>query len=655
MRETSAAYQELVKGNTRRFGFRFALRSESSLYPSEILEISISRAISDGFQIGACGSDRLCLVTKAIDRVQKGSIITAYCYPGGHPLETEPLGVYYADEVSTENGITTIIAYDRMNRNLDKVVRWTKDTAPSFPATQQQMLDYICALKGITCNFTCQPFVVQEKPVGYTAREIIGFIAACHAANAHFNAQGELIFKQFTQTDAVIDRLRCYSHTASNDDGFTVNGVLFDLGNDTRVFIDGSASEYDEDAEGIVEVFCPFASVEVAEYVWHMLGGLTYYSCSLEMPAENLLEVGDVFTTTDAQGNTVSSIVLEQELSVTTDGFREAISAAAESDSNQRSTTNRIENLENSISSGGSGGGSGTLLKEYEVISDDKIKYNGATYTITTNADGVITTVENNSGGKFSPKLLAATNVNLHNAAFLAVALMSVLPQKRIDIPNLVARYNLDKYHEQEASDGAYKAVVFDDQIGHSQGYELRNGVIDDGGVKISPYSSAANIGYCKLDLDVPLTKYCMYFVINEDTLNGDVRTLYVNSEQDGILISICGYHINYYYNRSWRAGVKDGGDAVVISDNYPGKIVVCIRCDGTKTDFFVNGIISGTVEKAQVIPYDAYFSNGHYAYYYFDTGNIWIYDIAVCDFAHDDATIKAASLYLMDKYSIKS
>lgn len=346
MRETSESYKQAVKSNTRHLGFRISLKGDRSFYPAEIMEISISRAISDGFQIGACGSDRLCLVTKATDRVEKGSRLAAYSYLGDDLNDTEPLGVYFADEVSTENGITTIIAYDRMNRNLDKEVKWTHPTAPSFPCTQQEILDYLCARKGITCNFTCQPFEVQTKPVGYTARELIGFIAACHAANAHFSADGELIFKQFTKTGAVIDRLRCYSHTASNDNGFTVNGVLFDLGNDTQIYIDGDASEYDDEAEGIVEVFCPFATIEVAEYVWHNLGGLTYYSCALEMPAENLLEVGDVYTTTDAQGQEVQSVVIEQELSVSADGFKERISAEAVTNSNQRATTNRVTSVE---------------------------------------------------------------------------------------------------------------------------------------------------------------------------------------------------------------------------------------------------------------------------------------------------------------------
>ena len=431
MRETSEDYSRIVKSSTRHIGFRCALQGERSFTVSDILELNISRAISDGFQIGACGSDRLLLSVKATDRVEKGAKLTAYAYPEYQLNNTEPLGVYYADEVSTENGVTTIISYDKMNRNLDKVVLWTRSDAPAFPATQQDLLDYICTIKGITCKFTCQPFIVQEKPVGYTAREIIGFIAACHAANAHFNADGELIFKQFTQTEATIERLRCYSHNVANDSGFTVNGVLFDLGGNTQLYIDGSASEYDEEAEGIVEVFCPFATIEVAEYVWHMIGGLTYYACTLEMPAENLLEVGDVYTTTDAQGNTVQSIVLEQELSVSADdGYKETISAAAESDGNQRSTTNRIDDLESRISSGSSGGASAGTLTEYTVLSDTSVKYNGITYTAEIADSGLISKITDDQGGEFSPTYAdGVADIALHNAAFLAVAMISGLKQ----------------------------------------------------------------------------------------------------------------------------------------------------------------------------------------------------------------------------------
>ncbi len=349
MRTVDDEFKAVVKSSVRKIGFVCALQGERSFGASEIVGLNITRAACDGFQIGAACSDRLSLSLKATDRIQKGARINASFYVGSLK-NLHPLGVFYADEVTTENGITTVTAYDKMNaKTLDMVVKWTSAGAPSFPCTQRDILNYLCARKKIACDFVCENFTVQDKPVGYTAREIIGFIAASHAANAHFDANGKLTFRHFSEADYHIDKKRCYSHAAGNDDGFTVKGILFDLGNDTKIYIDGDSSEYDEDnPEGIIECFNPFATVEIAEKVWHLLGGLTYFSADIEMPAENILELGDVFTTDGAQGMSVRSAVLEQELSVSVGGgFTERLSATAESNCNQRSTNNRVSSMEN--------------------------------------------------------------------------------------------------------------------------------------------------------------------------------------------------------------------------------------------------------------------------------------------------------------------
>lgn len=349
MREVSEDYKAVVKGNTRKIGFVCALQGERSFGAGDIVELNITRAACDGFQIGATCSDRLQLLLKATDRIQKGTRIYARFYVGSM-TNLHLLGTFYADEVTTDGGITTVIAYDRMNaKTLDTVVKWTASGAPAFPCKQQDILDYLCARKQLDCDFVCDDLTVQEEPVGYTARELIGFIAASHAANAHFDAEGKLTFRRFSKVDYRIDKLRCYSHAAGNDNGFTVKGILFDLGNDTQIYIDGDSSEYDEDnPEGVIECFNPFASIEIAEKCWHLLGGLTYYSAELEMPAENILELGDVFTTNGPQGGDVQSVVLEQELSVSIGGgFTERISAVAESGNNQRSTNNRVSSMEN--------------------------------------------------------------------------------------------------------------------------------------------------------------------------------------------------------------------------------------------------------------------------------------------------------------------
>lgn len=76
-------------------------------------------------------------------------------------------------------------------------------------------------------------------------------------------------------------------------------------------------------------------------------------------------------------------------------------------------------------SSGGSGDiGAGTL-SEYNVLSDNSVKYNGITYTVERAESGLISKISNDIGGEFSPTFSdGVTDIEMHNAAFLAVAMM---------------------------------------------------------------------------------------------------------------------------------------------------------------------------------------------------------------------------------------
>lgn len=294
------------------------------------------------------------------------------------------LGTFYVDEAVTRNGVTAVKAYDMMSR-LDKRVSWvdtSKATAPTFPCKMQAMLNYLCARAGVTTDFVCEDIMVEKAPDGYTAQELISYIAASHGRNARFSPSEVLKFPAYEEVGKTVQHGRCYSLDIAGGSGYTVKGILLQRGGDDKIYIDGTASEYDETADGIVTAYDPFATVGIAEYAWNRLGGLNYSAVSLEMPAENILEPGDVFTVEDADGTQKKVIVMEQELSLTcTGGFVEKISCTAESKAQNRSTENRQEATEKQLSQSG-----GTA---------EKLQTSGTNTSAVTNEFGGITTTEN--------------------------------------------------------------------------------------------------------------------------------------------------------------------------------------------------------------------------------------------------------------------
>ena len=356
MRTVSDEYLAQVQGSGRQFGFYIKVYGNSqegdTLWLGDIISIDILRSISDKLQIGACLSDKLTLQTRATTLFGgKGKKIEVYYRCTAPVLPWSKLGTFYVDEAVTKEGVTAVTAYDMMGR-LDKKISWvdtSKATAPTFPCKMQAMLEYICNRCGFTTDFTCENITVEKAPDGYTARELISYVASSHGANARFSPSEVLKFVAYSAVDKTVESGRCYSLDIGED--YTVKGLLFNKDSNTKVYIDGTSKEYDEDADGIVEVFDPFATVAISEYAWNRLGGLSYSAASLEMPAENILEPGDVFTVLDTDGSEKTAIVMEQQLTVScTGGFVEKISCEAESKKQTRNSENRAESTEKQAS-----------------------------------------------------------------------------------------------------------------------------------------------------------------------------------------------------------------------------------------------------------------------------------------------------------------
>lgn len=356
MRTVSDEYLAQVQGSGRQFGFYIKVYGNSqegdTLWLGDIISIDILRSISDKLQIGACLSDKLTLQTRATTLFGgKGKKIEVYYRCTAPVLPWSKLGTFYVDEAVTKEGVTAVTAYDMMGR-LDKKISWvdtSKATAPTFPCKMQAMLKYICDRCGFTTDFTCENITVEKAPDGYTARELISYVASSHGANARFSPSEVLKFVAYSAVDKTVESGRCYSLDIGED--YTVKGLLFNKDSNTKVYIDGTSKEYDEDADGVVEVFDPFATVAISEYAWNRLGGLSYSAASLEMPAENILEPGDVFTVLDTDGSEKTAIVMEQQLTVScTGGFVEKISCEAESKKQTRNSENRAESTEKQAS-----------------------------------------------------------------------------------------------------------------------------------------------------------------------------------------------------------------------------------------------------------------------------------------------------------------
>lgn len=642
MRTVSDEYLAQVQGSGRQFGVMVKVYGNSAepdtLWLGDVISVDILRSCSDQLQIGACMSDMLTLETKATilfnGRLKKVEVFYRCTAP---VLDWIRLGTFYVDEAVTRNGVTAVKAYDMMSR-LDKRVSWvdtSKATAPTFPCKMQAMLNYLCARAGVTTDFVCEDITVEKAPDGYTAQELISYIAASHGRNARFSPSEVLKFPAYEEVGKTVQHARCYSLDIAGGSGYTVKGILLQRGGDDKIYIDGTASEYDETADGIVTAYDPFATVGIAEYAWNRLGGLNYSAVSLEMPAENILEPGDVFTVEDADGTQKKAIVMEQELSLTcTSGFVEKISCTAESKAQNRSTKNRQEATEKQVAAGATS----ATLTEYQYLTDASVKFNGTTYTIEKDAEtGLISKISDSAGNEFEPEISAGiTDVAAHNAVFWAVAMCRGISKTAFIMDGIFGMFTPDT---RDIANLRWKNSV--------TGY---NDIILSGASENGEAVHFTASQYGTFACAEPSTVYAIVKSEVSKVINCIITkrlSQLSNSEHYGF--SLLQFDGNLYFS----SAAYDIQQTNVSCIEYH---VYCFtRVDGV-TYFYIDGALVGHVGNCMTGQYAnmMYLNNEYLGSTRLDAPTIC--DFVMCAFGsqyHDEATVRNNSAYLMKKHKI--
>ena len=642
MRTVSDEYLAQVQGSGRQFGVMVKVYGNSAepdtLWLGDVISVDILRSCSDQLQIGACMSDMLTLETKATilfnGRLKNVEVFYRCTAP---VLDWIRLGTFYVDEAVTRNGVTAVKAYDMMSR-LDKRVSWvdtSKATAPTFPCKMQAMLNYLCARAGVTTDFVCEDITVEKAPDGYTAQELISYIAASHGRNARFSPSEVLKFPAYEEVGKTVQHARCYSLDIAGGSGYTVKGILLQRGGDDKIYIDGTASEYDETADGIVTANDPFATVGIAEYAWNRLGGLNYSAVSLEMPAENILEPGDVFTVEDADGTQKKAIVMEQELSLTcTSGFVEKISCTAESKAQNRSTKNRQEATEKQVAAGATS----ATLTEYQYLTDASVKFNGTTYTIEKDAEtGLISKISDSAGNEFEPEISAGiTDVAAHNAVFWAVAMCRGISKTAFIMDGIFGMFTPDT---RDIANLRWKNSV--------TGY---NDIILSGASENGEAVHFTASQYGTFACAEPSTVYAIVKSEVSKVINCIITkrlSQLSNSEHYGF--GLLQFDGNLYFS----SAAYDIQQTNVSCIEYH---VYCFtRVDGV-TYFYIDGALVGHVGNCMTGQYASmmYLNNEYLGSTRLDAPTIC--DFVMCAFGsqyHDEATVRNNSAYLMKKYKI--
>ena len=211
-------------------------------------------------------------------------------------LESEwiPKGVYFLDtreKQKAKNGEDTIIVLD----GFDAILMGEQEYIPSgeWPKSDAEVLDEMCWILGVECVWQPGKNFPIQKPIGYSVREIIGYIAAMYGGSVTMDDSGKLKFVGLRQNQN--------GHEVVFS-GLSVGDKLAPI---TKVILhkmDGNKFAAGDDSGRTLNVDSPWASQEVADYILESVYGYEYQPfTATNVIVDPAVEIGDILSFAGAE------------------------------------------------------------------------------------------------------------------------------------------------------------------------------------------------------------------------------------------------------------------------------------------------------------------------------------------------------------------
>lgn len=282
--------------------------------PGLIVNLKFKEASSSGSNIslGEAISNVIELQIYNTDIQLKGAEIKPYIsFSKGN--EYCPLGIFYASEINKDKTYINITAYDKMAFLNEKYV-----PTITFPCTLSKVMHDIAKQYGFT--YTNAEFLYQQIEnynIECTVREMIGYIAGIGGTNAIFNRRGYLRFRFYKDSNIILEDdifLDGQSDTSENE--YTISALVSGSGDNELKYGDGKA----------ITFVNPYITNDHLSYIYNTYLPFSYTAAKVKYRGNPAIEVGDIVTVKDVDGNSYRIPVMSQEFE-----FNGGLSATIES------------------------------------------------------------------------------------------------------------------------------------------------------------------------------------------------------------------------------------------------------------------------------------------------------------------------------------
>lgn len=296
MKILDTAMAEIVRGNSTRYYSKYVVDGKE--HTDTLNNFKFQNIINPNNEItigNTCSSSVTFSIYMPTISLENKEIAIFEGVKVGTEIKYIKLGIFTVTKQTSDGEYTSYEAYDRMYK---ADMPYFSDMA--FPSTDKAILNEICGKLGISlATNIVTAHTINDKPQGYTYREIIGYMAMLQGCNAVINSDGNLELRWYKDSGYVLDGHKYYQQgvTFTTSKDFIIQKLTC---NNTK---SGSTEQSEitsgDGATGLTFAN-PFMTQEILDEVYKKIGGFAFRPIEVKFVGDYRLEVGDIITVNKA-------------------------------------------------------------------------------------------------------------------------------------------------------------------------------------------------------------------------------------------------------------------------------------------------------------------------------------------------------------------
>lgn len=285
------AFKTTIRSPSRTFRGRLKINDKWIYASFKKLSYETSSSSEEYLQLGSAVSAKIELSIKRIDELFENTEIPIEIglkLPSGK-YEYIPVGFFTAEHPTNDQATTTFTAYDRMMKTTGLYV-----SNLTYPARAVSVLNEISAGCGVPVDVSNidSSIMISTKPVGYTYREMIGYIASMAGGFACVDRTGTIVIKWYLDVDYKLDVTRIMSFE-KDESNYNLEKLSCNVDNSTTLTSGG----------GILGVTFdnPFMTQDRLDNIFKKLSGFSYRGASVKTLGDVRLDPWDMITVEDGE------------------------------------------------------------------------------------------------------------------------------------------------------------------------------------------------------------------------------------------------------------------------------------------------------------------------------------------------------------------